>query len=108
MKKFEVTGIDYDFGGDKVVNKPPTTMMMACESEDNVVDEISNRTGWCVNGVESIREVIAFEVEMYNAVLPTERRKVTVDAADDDDAKRIVRGSPVWSGWNVWNVRQVR
>ena len=55
-KKFCATGIVYDTDGVKVKGLP-TILVVECEDEEEVVDAISDKTGWCVKSVEGIFEI---------------------------------------------------
>lgn len=55
-KKFYVTGIVYDTDG-VVINGLPKTLVVECEDEEEVIDAISDQTGWCVESVEDITEL---------------------------------------------------
>lgn len=60
MRKFEVTGINYDFDGLEPEEIPalPTSLVIECDDEDGVVNAISDETGWLVNCVGSIEELL--------------------------------------------------
>ena len=55
MGKFLATGIKYDTDGYKI--KLPKELVVECEDEDEVIDEISDQTGWLVESVEEITEI---------------------------------------------------
>lgn len=58
MKTFEVTGIVFDTDGEsQEALGLSDTMVVECESEDEVVDAISDETGWLVSSVKSITEI---------------------------------------------------
>ena len=56
MKKFFAMGITYDTDGLEIAALP-CNMIVECEDEDEVVDIISDRTGWLVESVRSISEI---------------------------------------------------
>ena len=56
MSKFFAMGIKYDTDGLKIPGLPPN-LVVECEDEDDVVDEISDMTGWCVESVVGIYEI---------------------------------------------------
>lgn len=55
MKKFRVTGIIYDAEAAGLVL--PCTLTVECESEDEVIDKVSDITGWLVESVDTIEEL---------------------------------------------------
>jgi hypothetical protein len=55
MAKFLAIGIKYDTDGYRV--KLPKNMVVECDDEDEVVDAISDETGWLVESVEDIQEI---------------------------------------------------
>ena len=55
MRKFFAMGIKYDTDGLEIPGLPPNMVVM-CEDEDQVVDYISDKTGWLVESVKSITE----------------------------------------------------
>ena len=55
MKKFWVVGIDYDTDGEAV--NLPENMEVECEDIEEVIDCISDETGWLVNSVKNIIEL---------------------------------------------------
>jgi hypothetical protein len=57
MRKFYAQGIKYDTDGE-VIKGLPEDIVVTCESEDEVVDKISDATGWLVESVEVITEIV--------------------------------------------------
>ena len=60
MKKFEVTGIEYDFDENENLDEypcAPKNLVVECEDEERVIDTVSDITGWLVKSVESINEI---------------------------------------------------
>lgn len=55
MKKFKLTGIDWDCDDDSV--QLPEEMVVECLDEDSAVDAASDKTGWCINSVKDIVEI---------------------------------------------------
>ena len=60
MRKFEVTGISYDFDGLEPEKIPalPTCMVVECDDEEGVIDAISDETGWLIESVLTINELL--------------------------------------------------
>ena len=58
MALFKVTGIKWDCDGvsPKKYNLPTATTIEA-DDEEWVVDELSDKYGWCINSVKNIEEV---------------------------------------------------
>lgn len=56
MSKFFAMGIKYDTDGLEIAGLP-CNMVVECEDEDEVVDIISDKTGWLVESVMSISEL---------------------------------------------------
>ena len=59
MRKFDVTGIEYDFDNlePKEIPTLPTCLVVECEDENGVADAVSDETGWCVKSIGSITEI---------------------------------------------------
>lgn len=61
MKKFRIEGIKYDISGSDLLPEEgvslPKDMIVYCESEEEVIDTISDETGYLVESVESIIEI---------------------------------------------------
>ena len=60
MKQFKVIGIKYETDGCKV--KLPRTLVVECDDEveafdDEVIDAVSDITGWLVESVEDVIEL---------------------------------------------------
>ena len=55
VKVFRVTGIHYETDGNDVAL--PSALTVACASEDDVADAVSDRTGWLVKSIDGIEEV---------------------------------------------------
>ena len=55
MKTFRASGIKYDTDNEDV--ELQTELIVDCDSEEQVVDMISDITGFCVESVETIEEV---------------------------------------------------
>ena len=56
LKNFRASDIDYEIDEDEDI-APPTTVIVACYDEDEVVEAVSDTTGWLVNSVGKIEEV---------------------------------------------------
>ena len=57
MKKFKAGNINYcidDLGEELDL---PTTMIVECESEDEVADAISDEVGWLIESIGYIEEI---------------------------------------------------
>jgi hypothetical protein len=64
MKTFKITAIEFDFGddydegweGDPVPQEEIIRNVMNCdwdiEDEEDLVDEITNETGWCIKSID--------------------------------------------------------
>lgn len=52
--KFKVIGIDWDCFADPSHYNLPIETIIEAEDEDDVVDELSDKYGWCINSVEDI------------------------------------------------------
>ena len=56
MSKFFAMGIKYDTDGLEIAGLAPN-MVVECEDEEEVVDIISDKTGWLVESVMSISRI---------------------------------------------------
>lgn len=52
--KFKVIGIDWDCFADPSHYNLPIETIIEAEDEDDVVDKLSDKYGWCINSVEDI------------------------------------------------------
>ena len=68
-KKFHVTGIIYDADAAGLVL--PTSMTVECEDIDEVIDRVSDITGWLVESVDDIREVTEEPAQQRTYFQPT-------------------------------------
>jgi hypothetical protein len=57
MALFHVTGIDWDCLAEPSTYDLPLETDIEADDEEYVVDELSDKYGWCINSVESIEEV---------------------------------------------------
>ena len=57
MALFKVTGIDWDCLAPPEHYNLPLETTIEADDEDYVVDELSDKYGWCINSVEDIIEL---------------------------------------------------
>jgi hypothetical protein len=55
MKKFWVVGIVYDTDGENI--DLPENLEVECEDIEEVIDRVSDETGWLVSSVKNIIEL---------------------------------------------------
>lgn len=55
MAKFEAIGINWDAPKD-VKKTLPKNDVVICDDEEDVVDTLSDKYGWCINSLEEIVE----------------------------------------------------
>lgn len=55
MAKFLAIGIKYDTDGYRV--NLPKNLIVECDDEDEVVDKVSDITGWCVESLDDIQPI---------------------------------------------------
>ena len=106
MAYYKVTGIKWDTDGAKV--KLPKESIAICDSKEEVVDNLSDNYGFCIESVEEIREI-----ELTNYEVDTEyksgRKRTEIICAETEaemwkiyDAshnKKKVESSAIVDSW---------
>lgn len=64
QRTYKASGIIYDTDGVAVADLPDTLTVTA-ENEEGVADAISDRTGWCVESINTIELVIPTSKELF-------------------------------------------